>query len=233
MCMNILIPAAGLGTRFKDQYDGPKNMIDVKGDPMLVASAKSLRMSSPEHTFIFVIPENDHTVELKERLTIEFPGCRVLNIAGKSQGAAETAVSAQGFFSEDEELLIANCDQIMAWSDESRDKIFDKLREFDAGIVTIKSDDPKHSYLNLETGEIVEKEVVSDQALVGLHYWKHGKDFIQSTRLMMQSGKRSKGEYYIGPTYNWFGGSAGYYEIEENEIHFIGTPEDLQAYLEK
>ena len=54
--MNILIPAAGLGTRFKDHYDCPKNMIDVKGDPMLVASAKSLRMSSPEHTFIFVIP---------------------------------------------------------------------------------------------------------------------------------------------------------------------------------
>jgi dTDP-glucose pyrophosphorylase len=233
MYMNILIPAAGLGTRFKDHYDNPKNIIDVKGEPMLVASARSLKLSTPENTFIFVIPENEYTVELKERLEVEFPGCRVLNMAGESQGAAETAVSAQGFFPDDEELLIANCDQIMAWSDEARDRVFTKLREFDAGIVTIKSDDPKHSYLNLETGEIVEKEVVSDQALVGLHYWKQSKDFINSTRLMMQSGKRSKGEYYIGPTYNWFGGSAGYYEIEENEIHFIGTPEDLQAYLEK
>jgi choline kinase len=82
MCMNILIPAAGLGTRFKDQYDVPKNMIDVKGESMLVASAKSLRMDSPENTFIFVIPENDHTVDLKELLTTEFPGCKVLNMAG-------------------------------------------------------------------------------------------------------------------------------------------------------
>lgn len=231
--MNILIPAAGLGTRFKDHYDNPKNMIDVKGDPMLVASARSLKLNSPEHNFIFVIPENDFVNELEERLKSEFPECRVLRLAGVSQGAAETAVSAQGFFPDNEELLIANCDQIMAWSDESRDKVFTKLREFDAGIVTISSNDPKHSYLNLDTGEIVEKEVVSDQALIGLHYWKEAKDFVNSARLMMQSGTRSKGEFYIGPTYNWFGGSAGYYEIEESEIHFIGTPDDLQAYLEK
>ena len=47
MCMNILIPAAGLGTRFKDHYDCPKNMIDVKGEPMLVASARSLNVLPP------------------------------------------------------------------------------------------------------------------------------------------------------------------------------------------
>ena len=65
--MNILIPAAGLGTRFKDHYDNPKNMIDVKGEPMLVASARSLQMISPEHSFIFVIPENDFAIELDKR----------------------------------------------------------------------------------------------------------------------------------------------------------------------
>ena len=87
-----------LGTRFKDHYDNPKNMIDVKGDPMLVASARSLKLNSPEHNFIFVIPENDFVDELEERLKSEFPECRVLRLAGVSQGAAETAVSAQGFF---------------------------------------------------------------------------------------------------------------------------------------
>ena len=57
--MNILIPAAGLGTRFKESHDSPKNMIDVKGDPMLVAAAKSLGLNKDGNQFIFLLPE-DH-----------------------------------------------------------------------------------------------------------------------------------------------------------------------------
>ena len=70
-------------------------------------------------------------------------------------------------------------------------------------------------------------------ALTGLHYFKKGSDFITSTRLMMQSGMKSQGEYYIGPVYNWFEGEAGFYQIESKDISFIGTPQDLADYLEK
>ena len=152
---------------------------------------------------------------------------------GDTEGAADTLMRAADLINNDEELLIVNSDQIMEWNLAQKNLVFEKLEDYDAGVVTVKSDDPKHSYINLDTGEIVVKEVVSDQALTGLHWWKHGKNFVSSARLMMQAGKRSLGEYHIGPVYNSFDGSAGFYELKSDLINFIGTPEDLKAYLEK
>lgn len=235
--MNILIPAAGRGTRFKGHYDQPKNLIDVKGEPMLVAAARSLGLDHPDNKFIFLLPEdmmNDTHKELGTRLVDEFPGCTVLIVVGHTEGAAQTAIQAVQYIENDEELLIANCDQIMNWKPKLRDEVFEKLREHDAGIITIESDDPKHSYLDLISGTIFEKEVQpGNMALTGLHYFKRGRDFLIATRLMMQSGIKSQGEYYIGPVYNWFQGDAGFYQIMPDDISFIGTPKDLAEYLEK
>jgi len=237
MFMNILIPAAGLGRRFKDHYDCPKTMIDVKGEPMIVAAARSLGLESPDNKFIFLIPDDpmhDSHKELGTRLKDEFPDCTVLCVVGRTDGAAHTAIQAVNYIDNDEELLIANCDQIMHWDPKLKQEVFEKLREYDAGVVTIESDDPKHSYIDMVSGTIFEKEVMpGNMALTGLHWWKHGKDFVVSARLMMQSGLRSQGEYYIGPVYNWFKGSAGFYQIMPEDISFIGTPEDLKEYLEK
>jgi dTDP-glucose pyrophosphorylase len=237
MCMNILIPAAGKGSRFKGYSDSPKNMIDVNGEPMLVAAARSLGLESPENTFIFLLPEdmmNDTHKEIGERLIEEFPGCKVLVVVGHTEGAAQTAIQAVKFIENDEELFIANCDQIMHWDPKLKEEVFDKLREHDAGIITIESDDPKHSYLDMISGTIFEKEPMpGNMALTGLHYFKRGRDFLVSTRLMMQSGVKSKGEYYIGPVFNWFQGDAGFYQIMPKDISFIGTPKDLAEYLEK
>ena len=235
--MNILIPAAGRGTRFKGYSDQPKNLIDVKGDPMLVAAARSLGLDNSENKFMFLLPEdmmNDTHKELGARLVDEFPGCTVLVVVGNTEGAAQTAIQAVQYIENDEELLIANCDQIMHWDPKLRDEVFEKLREHDAGIITIESDDPKHSYLDLVSGTIFEKEVQpGNMALTGLHYFKRGRDFLVATRLMMQSGIKSKGEYYIGPAFNWFQGDAGFYQIMPDDISFIGTPKDLAEYLEK
>lgn len=235
--MNILIPASGRGTRFKGHYDQPKNLIDVKGEPMLVAAARSLGLEHPNNKFIFLLPEdmmNDTHKELGSRLVDEFPGCTVLVVVGNTEGAAQTAIQAVNFIENDEELLIANNDQIMNWAPKLRDEVFEKLREHDAGIITVESDDPKHSYLDMVSGTIFEKEVQpGNMALTGLHYFKRGRDFVVSARLMMQSGIKSQGEYFIGPSYNWFQGDAGFYQIMPDDISFIGTPKDLAEYLEK
>lgn len=235
--MNILIPAAGLGRRFKDHYDCPKTMIDIKGEPMIVTAAKSLGLDSPNNKFIFLIsddPIHNTHVELGTRLKDEFTDCTVLCVIGKTDGAAHTAIQAAKYIENNEELLIANCDQIMHWDPKLKQEIFEKLHEFDAGVVTIESTDPKHSYIDMVSGNIVEKEVMpGNMALTGIHWWKRGKDFVVSARLLMQSGLKSHGEYSIGPVFNWFKGSAGFYQIMPKDISFLSTPEDLKAYVGK
>ena len=52
--LNIVIPMAGLGSRFKNaNYDHPKPLIPVHGVPMIKLVVDNLRPNE-EHRFIFV-----------------------------------------------------------------------------------------------------------------------------------------------------------------------------------
>lgn len=228
--MKVLIPAAGKGSRFQhSKYRAPKPCITVDNEFMLVRAAKTLGLNAE---FIFILRENAYRNELANKLYETFPRCKVGVIDFDTFGSAETALIAESFLDQDE-LLIANCDQIMNWNVEAALK---QLRKFDAGLVTIQSNDPKHSYAKVENNlvvEVQEKNVISDYALTGIHYWKHGSDFVRSARMMMTKENKTNGEFYIGPVYNEFiaeGNKVGYYNLDKNNIHFIGTPEDLEAY---
>ena len=111
------------------------------------------------------------------------------------------------------------------------------LRKFDAGLVTIHSDEPKHSYAKVENGlvtNVVEKQVISDIALTGIHYWKRGSDFVASAKQLIADDNRSLNEFYISTTYNYLiekGLKVGYHMLDDSGISFIGTPEDLDTYL--
>lgn len=233
--MIILIPAVGKGTRFTGtKYNVPKTMIEVDGLPMLVRSAKSLGFKG---TYIFLIRENEYRDKLVEEIKKEFPKAKIGVVPYDTEGAADTALIAEQFLNTEEELVIANCDQIMDWNFWNTDLMLKQLRKFDAGMVTITSSDSKHSYARIENSyvvEVVEKEVISNVALTGIHYWKEGKFFIESANDMIKNGRRSSnGEFYIGPTYNELvksGKKVGFHMISNDAINFIGTPDDLEIY---
>jgi len=231
--MNILIPSAGKGTRFKTTHSLPKALIQVDGMPMVVASAKSIKLSGQ---YIFIINDNQYTANLSRNIFSVFPNAKIAAINFETEGAAETALIAEELINNDEELIIANCDQLMKWNPEL---VLKQLRKYDAGLVVIESEDPKHSYVDIVNNlavKVVEKQVISNFALTGIHYWKKGKYFVESVRKMFIDDKRTNNEFYIGPCYNYFieaGNKVTVYKLNNNEIDFIGTPEDLAVYESK
>lgn len=233
--MNILIPAAGKGSRFAySKYDLPKPNIPVDGEPMLVKAAKMLGFKG---TYIFLIQKNDHTQDLADKLKAAFPRCKIGVIDYYTEGAAQTALLAKDLINLNEELVIANCDQIMNWGPWNTDVMLKNLRKYDAGVVTTYSSDPKHSYALLENNRVVdikEKEVISNVALTGIHYWKDGRDFVRSAEFLIENNMRSSNdEFYIAPTYNILikeGKKIGTHHISTDAIYFIGTPKDLEKY---
>lgn len=233
--MIILIPAVGKGERFKgSKHKVPKPNITVDGLPMLVQSAKSLGLTG---TFIFLVRENEFRDHLVKEIYKEFPKAKIGVVSHDTEGAAATALIAEDFLNNNEELIIANCDQVMNQQSWNIDLVLKQLRKYDAGLVTINSQDTKHSYAVTQDNfvvEVVEKNVVSEIALTGIHYFKHASDFVTSAKDMIANGRRShNGEYYIGPTYNELiksGKKVGICMIPNHAIHFIGTPDDLEQY---
>ena len=47
-----------------------------------------------------------------------------------------------------------------------------------------------------------EKEVISNEATVGIYYWKHGSDYVKYAEQMIQKNIRVNNEFYVAPIFN-------------------------------
>lgn len=238
--MNIVIPMAGRGERFREQgFDIPKPLIEFEGKTMIEFAVETLGISG---RFIFIVYKYDDC-ELNDRLRnilnkiSENP--IIIEIDYITEGPADSALLAERFIYCEEELIVTNCDQIMSWDSEKFLR-FSKSSNLDGIVVTYNSDVTKNSYIRLDKdgfGELLaEKKVISNLSLNGIHYWKKGKYFIDSAKMMIEKNIRVNNEFYISMTYNEMidsGMKVGNYHIDNSEHHAVGTPEDLKKYLLK
>jgi len=239
--MKILIPMAGLGSRFRvANYDTPKPLISLNGKTLIEHSIDSLNIDGD---FIFItrkFDNSEHNQILSKILKTLKPNSIEICINSPTRGAVETCLFARSQINTDEELVITNCDQILNWNS---DYYINESRKdgVDGSILLYDSDDPKNSFAKIDQDgfvkEIVEKKAISNDALVGLHYWKHGKDFVQSAEMLMNNFIRmGKTECYVSETYNTMILSdkrvVGI-KIPTNGYIPLGTPKDLSLYLGK
>jgi len=233
--MNIIIPLAGNGSRFNNIYNVPKPLIPVNGLPMISRAIQSLGFGAKYH---FVIRDNEFKQQTIDAISSVCLNPTILSIDYLTEGTASSALLLQDYINSNEELIIANCDQITNWDSAS---ILEKLQKYDGTVVTILSSDPKHSYVKLDNTscavQFAEKVVISNIALTGIHYWKHGSDFVNSaTKMINMKNKAANGEFYIAPTYNYMievGKKIGICQVTKNELAFVGTPSDLTRYLDE
>ncbi len=234
--MNVLILCAGKGSRFADQgYSLPKPLIDVNGEPMLKVVIDSLGV---EANYIFVVQkEHREKYGMDSMLNLICPGCKIIEVDGVTEGAACSALLAKEFIDNGHPLLIANADQKVSYN---AIDMFYKAQEqqLDGAVLTFSSYSPKWSFVKMnENGfisEVAEKEVISDRATCGVYYWAKGEDFVWSAEKMIAENKRVKGEFYLFPSVaELIGRGAKFIEYPVDEMHGLGTPEDLQHYLSK
>ena len=235
--MNVLIPMAGAGTRFaKAGYTFPKPLIEVNGKPMIQVVVENLNIEA-NYTFI-VQKEHYEKYSLQYLLNLIAPNCNIVQVDGITEGAACTTLLAKEYIDNDEPLLMANSDQFVEWnSNESLYAFNDK--NVDGGIVTFEATHPKWSYAKVgEDGfvqEVAEKKPISNNATVGIYFWKKGSDYVKYAEQMIEKDVRTNNEFYVCPVFNEAiedGKRIKIKDIDKNGMWGLGTPEDLNYYLE-
>lgn len=233
---------AGEGSRFKTAaYSKPKPLIEIHGAPMIKVVIDNIRPRL-SHRFIFLV-RRDHLTEfsLTSKLK-QWAGknAEIVPVAGLTEGAACTVLLAKRFIDTEYPLMIANSDQ---WVDISIDSYLSSLssRRLDGLIMTMKADSPKWSYIGIDqqgfVDRVVEKEVISSEATVGIYNFKHGRDFVNAAERMIALDLRSKGEFYVAPVYNLLvrqGKRIGFFNVgaDAEGMYGLGTPADLGRFLE-
>lgn len=236
--INIVIPMAGAGSRFAQAgYKKPKPFIDVLGRPMICHVLDNLNM--PDARFILLTRkehfENEQeTVNwIKSKYNVEF-----VLIDNLTEGAACTVLHAYKLIDNNTPLLIANSDQIVDMN--IAEFINDsENRNLDGSVLCFKDHDTKWSYAKIDgeglITEIREKVVISEFATVGIYYFAKGGFFVKNAIDMIIRNERVKNEFYVAPVYNFGiqeGLKFGIFNININQMHGIGTPTDLNVYID-
>lgn len=237
--LNILIPMAGLGSRFaKDGYELPKPLLPVHGRSMIEVVIQNIKPCRP-HRFIFICQEahlKDYPLE--PVLRGAGPHTEIIAIDGVTEGAACTTLLASHLIDSPNPLMIANCDQYVATSIDVYLGAMD-VGGYDGFLMTMTAHDPKWSFVKKDScGEVVgvvEKKVVSDEATVGIYNFRHGNEYVCAARQMIAANDRTNNEFYVAPTYNYLvreGVRIGYLNIgpDSAAMFGLGVPEDLEYF---
>lgn len=237
---NIIIPMAGRGQRLLDAgYSDPKPLISVNNKHLIEHSVQSLGING-QYIFITKKYENkNYNEKLTNILKSIKPDCIEIQIDSYTQGAVETCLAAEKYIDNDLPLIITNCDQILNWNSKDFVNFLDN-DDIDGAVVLFKSNNIKNSFAEIKNGfifKIVEKNNISDNALVGIHYWKNGKNFVNSAKSLLNQFKiNGSPECYISETYNYLikqNNKIYPYFIGKNSYISLGTPEDISIYLGK
>lgn len=231
MKTTLIIPAAGEGQRFKDAgYSMPKPLIKMPNGLTMIHNAVNAFRGIPIDDIFLLLPSSiaQHDSFLRG---IWKNG---LSVDEKTEGPACTVLTAKRVI-DNNPLIIANCDQYVGDFDLEHLNTFAEIHDADVVLGCFLSTSPKNSYVRVDDAgqitEVREKEVISNIATNGLHWFRRGTDFVRAAEKMIEADDRVNGEFYIAPSVNYLIAEGMKVMPFFFNLHFpIGTPEDLQKY---
>lgn len=238
--INIVIPMAGAGSRFQIAgYKQPKPFINISGKMMIEHVLESLKIENATYTLI-IQEAFKQEYQTKLNLLSNKYNVQFVTVEKLTQGASCTALAAHEVINNNDMTIFADSDNF--FNNQSFRKFIDdaEKRNLDGSLLTFNTQEPCFSFVEIDkNGHAVrtkEKEPISNHAITGVYLFRHGKDFVKYAINMMIYGDRTKNEYYMSNVYNWAikdGLKIGYYDIKDKDWSCVGTPQQLQQYLEK
>ena len=220
--MKLIMPMAGLGSRFKEQV---KPLIDVGGVPMFVHAERCIGIDFEERIFITRAEHN-----LTQVIHSYYPDAHVIEIDYTTEGTACTLLLAKLHWKDGDSIFVSNCDQHVDWN-------YNTDWASHTGAIAVfdcPDRNPKWSYAQTDeynhVTRVAEKDPISDLATVGWYYWRDGRDLEASIHNMMLANDRVNNEFYTCPTYNHLiahEDDATVVVFAVDKMQGIGTPEDL------
>jgi NDP-sugar pyrophosphorylase family protein len=241
--MQIVIPMAGLGQRFRDAgYLLPKPLIPVGGVPMIVRVVRDL---PPAKRIVFVVhPEHVREHRIDALLRSEFPQAVVVVAPGLTAGQACSVRLALDEL-DDGDVCVAACDNTHIYHrGKLQQLICDQTLE---GLIWTYRGEPRvlknphwYGWVAADERGLVERvsvkqpiseRMLNDHVVSGTFWFRSARRLAQAIDALVDSNQRVNGEFYLDAVPNVLmrqGHQVGVFEVES----YIGwgTPADLEAY---
>ena len=206
--MNIVIPMAGKSSSFSDEgIETPKPYIDIKGKPMVQHAYESLDLDVVAKNVYFIALEEHKEKYNVEKVIKSFcDKAKVIYLPFVTSGPAETLYKLKGIIPDDEPMLQTNVDQVLEWDSKRFVKFIEDEKDIDGILVTINVVDPHYSFARYDQErialDVTEKTIISNEGLIGTHYWKKAGDYFRSFEKAKDQGLTYNDEIYVSLTFN-------------------------------
>lgn len=240
--IDVVITMGGLGSRFRRMgYTVPKYMIDAKGKSLFEWSMISLdgyRDLIDQYIFIAM---KDESCDVEGFINgkckeLGIKKYHVILLDYLTDGQATTAMKAEKYWNPESSLLIYNIDTYVEAGEMNSTQL-----KGEGFIPCFQAEGDHWSFVRLdESGKVVEireKERISDHCTLGAYYFKTCRlykelydEYYSKTRELVN------GEKYVAPLYDHLLSKQGEIfitDIDPEKVHVLGTPEELQAFLDE
>ncbi len=240
--MNILLPIAGRDRYFPEgQYMFPKPLVDIGGTPLIEHTLGGLLGLAGHPRFTFVVQEQDcksYSLDDVLKVVVGAQPIDIVRISAPTQGAICSCLMAIDHIDPEEELIIANGDQVLLADLNNAIADF-RHRRLDAGVVTFLSTHPRYSYVRTDDeGRIVEtaeKRVISRHAIAGFYYFRRGGDFIDGAKHVLLNNNPIQGAFFISQVLNEMILSTktlGHHQIAAEDYYPLYSPQKIVEFEE-
>lgn len=240
--IDVVITMGGLGSRFRKMgYTVPKYMIEAKGKTLFEWSLISLEGYKNEVNQYVFIAMKDEAADVEAFIggkcqELDIKNYHVIVLDYLTDGQATTAMKAAEYWNRDNALLIYNIDTYVEAGEMNSAEL-----KGDGFIPCFQAEGDHWSFVRLDDAgkvvEIKEKQRISNYCTLGAYYFKTCGLYED-----LYNGYYSKtqelvnGEKYVAPLYDYLlkkGGEIYISDIDPKRVHVLGTPEELQAFLDE
>lgn len=235
--LNIVVPMAGLGSRFQQAgFKTPKPLIEVRDRPMYAWAVDSLPLEFATRLIFVLLASQPEFPRLRDDILHRYARLNpiVCEVPEVTAGQAITVLRAKEWINCNEPLLIHNADTAFTvdavWAQQAW------RLGCDGALLVFKSNESRWSYSREGADgwvdQVREKEVISPWASTGTYWFRRGADFVRLAEARLQSGRREASEYYVGPLYNdLLSAGARVKNFPIDRLYCFGTPEDYEQTL--
>lgn len=238
--LNLLIPAAGKGSRFLEVgVEVPKPLIPIWEIPMLVWVIANFPLQSLDKVIILSQANHQLPAKLKyfsQKMDVEI---EFIEINFWTEGPAHSLEILLEGVAPNSPVICANSDQyVFSGLDEFTNAVRNGVSQ--GQILTMEASSNAWSYLGRDAegkiNRVVEKEQISNEATVGIYGWASSRLCHEALSWQRATNQKVNGEFYVAPSYKLL--IEQHLEIATHSIglhgegvHGLGTPSDLEHFL--
>lgn len=235
--MKILVPMGGSDEAFRQHgYVYAKPLIEIAGRPLIQYVLDPLQKVAGAQTIFVIRKEDDLRFHMREVLHLLDQDAVMIRADGPTAGAACTALLAIEHIDNDEELIVANADQVLDFDLEGMIARF-RERKLDAGTVVFDSVHPRWSFVQTDADGMVieasEKRPISRNATAGVYYFAKGCLFVEAAKKMIMKQASVNGGFFVCPSLNELilaQKRVGIERIEREQYISLATPQAVEEY---